>query len=325
MASNPAYAPSHPVYRVVYKVIVLLVVVVPLLATALAIGLLWQRAVHTLDLVLLGVMYALVAFGVTVGYHRMLTHRSFRAHPAVKLALLILGSMAFEGPAIEWAATHTKHHARSDREGDPHSPIEGFFHAHLGWIFRDGDADPKQYCRHLLTDRIVMFVSKTFLLWAVLSLAIPFAIGLLIGGWPLAWSGLLWGGLVRMFLTHHVTWSVNSVCHTFGRRAFETTDRSRNEWIVGLLAFGEGWHNNHHAFPRSAFHGLRWWQFDVSGYLIWTLERLRLARDVYRVPPALLARRSARAAAGAVTLTTASEPGAEDDAVEDTVLAERAG
>jgi stearoyl-CoA desaturase (Delta-9 desaturase) len=296
VASIPTYVQSNPVYRVVNKTVILLVVLIPLLATALAIRLLWQRAVHVQDLYLLAAMYAFVALGVTVGYHRMLTHRSFRAHPAVKLLLLILGSMAFEGPAIEWAATHTKHHARSDREGDPHSPVDGFFHAHLGWIFRDADADPMVYCRHLLSDRIVTFVSKTFLLWALLSLAIPFGIGWLVGGWALALTGLLWGGLVRMFLTHHVTWSVNSVCHTFGRREFETVDRSRNEWIVGLLAFGEGWHNNHHAFPRSAFHGLHWWQFDVSGYLIWTLERLGLVRDVYRVPPSLLIQRAAKKA-----------------------------
>lgn len=296
MASTPAYVQSNPFYRVVYKTTILLIVLIPLIATALALRLLWQRAVHAPDLILLAVMYALVALGVTVGYHRMLTHRSFRAHMVVKLLLLILGSMAFEGPAIQWAATHTKHHARADREGDPHSPVDGFFHAHLGWIFHDGDADPRVYCRHLLNDRIVTFLSKTFLLWAVLSLALPFGVGWLIGGWDFALTGMLWGGLVRMFLTHHVTWSVNSVCHTFGRREFETTDRSRNEWIVGLLAFGEGWHNNHHAFPRSAFHGLHWWQFDVSSYIIWMLERLGLARDVYRIPAAVVTQRAAKVA-----------------------------
>ena len=296
MASTPTSVQSNPFYRAVYKTTILLVVLIPLVATALALRLLWQRVVHAPDLIVLAVMYALVALGVTVGYHRMLTHRSFRAHPVVKLLLLILGSMAFEGSAIEWAATHTKHHARADREGDPHSPVDGFFHAHLGWIFRDGDADPRVYCRHLLKDSIVTFVSKTFLLWAIVSLAIPFGIGWLMGGWALALTCLLWGGLVRMFLTHHVTWSVNSVCHTFGRREFETTDRSHNEWIVGLLAFGEGWHNNHHAFPRSAFHGLHWWQFDVSSYVIWTLERLGLARDVYRIPAIVVAQRAAKIA-----------------------------
>ncbi|WIG61410.1 MAG: fatty acid desaturase [Ktedonobacterales bacterium] len=299
----PRSTVSNTLSNALFKGVILLVVTVPLLATLLAIRLLWLRAVHPTDLVLLAVMYAFIAFGVTVGYHRMLTHRSFRPHPAVKLVLLILGSMAFEGPALEWAATHTKHHAQSDREGDPHSPVEGFFHAHIGWIFRDSTADPKVYARHLMSDKIVMFVSRTFLLWALLSLAIPFAVGGLLGGWPGALTGLLWGGLVRMFLTHHVTWSVNSVCHTFGRRMFETVDRSRNEWVVGLLAFGEGWHNNHHAFPRSAFHGLRWWQFDFSGYLIWALERLGLVTDVYRIPPALLARQAAKAKSLAVPAT----------------------
>ncbi len=268
---------------VVKKVIVLFVVTVPLLATALAIVLLWQRAVHWSDLALLAVMYTLIALGVTVGFHRMLTHRSFQPHPVVKCVLLILGSMSFEGAALEWAATHIKHHAQSDRPGDPHSPVEGFFHAHIGWLFGDL-ADPNIYCRHLLKDKQIVFISRTSLLWSVLALLIPFAIG--------GWSGLLWGGLVRMFLTHHITWSVNSVCHTFGKREFETNDRSRNEWVVGLLAFGEGWHNNHHAFPRSAFHGLHWWQFDLSGYLIWTLERFGLAHDVYRVSPALRARQT---------------------------------
>jgi stearoyl-CoA desaturase (Delta-9 desaturase) len=270
----------------VYKAIVLVVVIVPLLATALAIGLLWQRAAHWSDVILLASMYTLVAFGVTVGYHRMLTHRSFRPNPVVKLFLLILGSMSLEGPAIDWAATHIKHHAQADHEGDPHSPVHGFFHAHMGWIFDSEQADPNVYCRNLVNDRMVVFASRTFIVWSLLALAIPFALG--------GWSGLLWGGLVRIFLTHHVTWSVNSVCHTFGKREFETNDLSRNEWIVGLLGFGEGWHNNHHAFPRSAFHGLHWWQFDFSGYVIWTLERFGLAREVYRVTPELLARRSAR-------------------------------
>ncbi len=264
------------------KIVILLVVTIPFLATLFAIWLLWDRAVNATDLKLLVVMYSLVALGVTVGFHRMLTHRSFRPHPIVKFILLVLGSMALEGTALSWAATHIKHHAHSDREGDPHSPVDGFWHAHFGWLFKSDYGDPNVYCLNLVKDPIVVFVSRTFLLWVVLSLLIPFAIG--------GWTGLLWGGLVRIFLTHHVTWSVNSVCHTFGKREFETKDQSRNEWIVGLLAFGEGWHNNHHAFPRSAFHGLHWWQFDLSGYIIWTLERFGLARDVYRVPSILRAR-----------------------------------
>ena len=264
------------------KIVILLVVTVPFLATLFAIWQLWDRAVNATDLTLLAVMYSLVALGVTIGFHRMLTHRSFRPNPIVKFILLVLGSMAMEGSALSWAATHIKHHANSDREGDPHSPVDGFWHAHFGWLFKSDYVDPNVYCRNLVKDPVVVFVSRTFLLWVVLSLLIPFAIG--------GWTGLLWGGLVRIFLTHHVTWSVNSVCHTFGKREFETKDQSRNEWIVGLLAFGEGWHNNHHAFPRSAFHGLHWWQFDLSGYIIWTLERFGLARDVYRVPSLLRAR-----------------------------------
>lgn len=272
-----------------YRAAILTVVVAPLIGVILAIRLLWQSAVSWTDLLLMLVMYSLIALGVTVGFHRMLTHRSFTPHPVVKFILLVLGSMAFEGPALSWAATHIKHHAVSDREGDPHSPTEGFFHAHLGWLFTKQMEDPNVYCRHLVKDPIINFVSRTFILWAALSLVIPFAIG--------GWHGLLWGGLVRMFLTHHVTWSVNSVCHTFGKRPYETNDASRNEWIVGLLAFGEGWHNNHHAFPRSAIHGLRWWQFDLSGILIVTLEKLGLAKDVYRIPPDLMERRAARTAA----------------------------
>ncbi len=284
----------NTVAQLLYKAVVLFVVVVPLVATVLAIVLLWQRAVHWSDLALLAAMYVLVAIGVTVGYHRMLTHRSFVPHPVVKAILLILGSMALEGNAIQWTATHTKHHALADRPGDPHSPLDGFFHAHLGWVFAKDNADPRKYCRHLLQDRLVVFVSRTHLLWVVIAMAIPFAVGGALGGWAGALTGLLWGGLVRQFLTHHVTWSVNSVCHTFGKRAFETMDASRNEWIVGLLAFGEGWHNNHHAFPRSAFHGLRWWQFDLAGYVIRLFERLGLASEVYRVSPAMQAIRSAR-------------------------------
>jgi stearoyl-CoA desaturase (Delta-9 desaturase) len=258
------------------RYIVLFFVIVPFLATLFAIWLLWERAVHWSDLILLVSGYTLVVLGVGMGFHRMLTHRSFRPHPVVKILLLMLGSMGLEGPALDWAATHLKHHARADQEGDPHSPLEGLFHAHIGWVLHDFSSEPQIYCRSLMTDPIVSFMSRMFGLWVILSLVIPFALG--------GWTGLLWGGLVRIFLVHHVTWSVNSICHTFGRRAFETKDLSRNEWIVGLLAFGEGWHNNHHAFPRSAFHGLRWWQFDLSGYLIWLLERLGLVQEVYRVP-----------------------------------------
>ena len=250
---------------ILHKGTVLFAVVAPFLATIYAVYLLWNWAVSWPDLVLLLVMYVPISLGVTAGFHRMLTHRSFQAQPVVSGDHPDLGSMAVEGAAITWAANHLKHHALADKPGDPHSPVDGMFHAHLGWLFGDDDADPNVYCRHLLKDPVVVFVDK-FLLWVLLSLLIPFAIG--------GWTGLLWGGLVRMFLVHHITWSVNSVCHTFGRRAYETTDRSRNQWTVGLLAMGEGWHNNHHAFPRSAIHGLDRWQFDMSAWVIETLEQV---------------------------------------------------
>ena len=265
------------------KVLVLLMVVGPFLATAFAIVQLWDRAASWLDVALLFGLYVPISIGVTAGFHRMLTHRSFRAHPVVRAALLILGSMAVEGPPIHWAANHLKHHALADRSGDPHSPVHGLLHAHLGWLLSDDQADPEVYCRALLGDPVVVFVNRLFPVWAVLGLIIPFAVG--------GWTGLLWGGIVRMFFVHHVTWSVNSVCHTFGRRAYETTDRSRNQWTVGLLAMGEGWHNNHHAFPRSAVHGLDAWQLDVSAWAIAALEWLRLVTDVQRITPEALARK----------------------------------
>jgi stearoyl-CoA desaturase (Delta-9 desaturase) len=265
------------------KALVLTIVLAPFLATAFAMVQLWERAVSWRDLALLAVLYIPISLGVTAGFHRMLTHRSFKAHPAARFVILVLGSMAVEGAAIGWAANHLKHHALSDQPGDPHSPVDGLVHAHLGWLFNLDQADPTIYCRSLLRDRVVVFVDRTFPLWVVLSLVIPFAIG--------GWTGLLWGGLVRMFFVHHVTWSVNSVCHTFGRRAFATTDRSRNQWTVGLLGMGEGWHNNHHAFPRSAVHGLDRWQLDVSAWVIAALERLRLATDVQRIAPEAIARK----------------------------------
>ena len=273
-------------YTIVNKIAMLIVVVLPLLAAVFAIRMLWERAVTWSDIALLFASYSCTALGITVGYHRMLTHRSFRPQPIIKFILLAFGSMGVEGPALEWASTHIKHHALADREGDPHSPLDGFLHAHLGWMFHERAADPNIYCRNLVNDAMVVFFTRTFFLWVALSLLIPYLVG--------GWEGLLWGGLVRIFLLHHVTWSVNSVCHTFGKRDFETPDVSRNEWLIGLLSFGEGWHNNHHAFPRSAFHGLHWWQVDCSGYIITLLERLGLVHEVYRVSPQQLARRSMR-------------------------------
>jgi stearoyl-CoA desaturase (delta-9 desaturase) len=267
----------------VARALIITLTVGPLVAMVVAIMQLWQRYVVGKDLALLGGMYLAVAMGVTIGYHRYLTHRAFRAPTWLKMLLLILGSMSVEGPALGWASTHLEHHARSDREGDPHSPLQGFFHAHLGWIIDGFNSNPSKYGPWLQDDPVVMFATRTFWLWVILSLAIPFAID--------GWRGLIWGGLVRIFLVQHVTWSVNSVCHVFGKRPFKTGDRSTNNWIVGLLGGGEGWHNNHHAFQRSAFHGLFWYQFDLSGVIIRLLELTHIISEVQRVEPALIRKR----------------------------------
>lgn len=267
---------SDDAAEVLHKVRVATLVVLPLLGTVGAVILLWNRHIFPKDLAIFFGMYLATSLGVTVGYHRMLAHRSFEGPSWLRGLLLILGCMAFEGRPDTWAATHIKHHAHSDEEGDPHSPLDGFWHAHFGWLFsRENFPEPKEYAPHLLEDPVVQFVSEREKLWYALSLAIPFLLG--------GWTGLVWGGGVRIFLLTHVTWSVNSVCHCFGRRPFETSDESRNHWVVGLLGFGEGWHNNHHAFPTSAFHGLHWWQFDLSGVLIRIFEKLGFVWKVQRV------------------------------------------
>ncbi len=269
------------------KAVLLVIVLAPLVGTVGAIALLWQHLVTWRDVAILLGMYLITGLGITIGYHRMLTHRSFEAHPAIRFTFLALGAMAVEGPALTWASNHIKHHATTDTADDPHSPLAGFFHAHMGWFITGPNADLDTYGAWLRKDRMVVFISRTFFVWAVLGFVLPYLLG--------GWTGVLWGGLVRVFLTHHVTWSVNSVCHTFGARPFDTGDMSRNQWLVGLLAFGEGWHNNHHAFPRSAFHGLRWWQFDLSAYVIRVLERVGLVWKVWRIPAARLAEKTGAA------------------------------
>jgi stearoyl-CoA desaturase (delta-9 desaturase) len=258
------------------KIVVLAIVVLPFIATIYGMTMLWQRYVTGVDVALMLIFYVLSGLGITVGFHRLLTHKSFETRTPIKTALLMMGCLALEGDPMTWASTHIQHHAHSDGEDDPHSPLEGLWHSHVGWLFGKKN-NINVYGTWLKKDPTVVWVSRTWLIWAGLGLLIP----ALIAGW----SGLIWGGLIRIFLTHHVTWSVNSICHTFGQRDYNTRDASRNNFIVGLLAFGEGWHNNHHAFPRSAFHGLRWYQIDTSGYLISALEKLGLAWNVFRVKP----------------------------------------
>ncbi len=268
------------------KLILLALVWLPIIGVVSAIALLWNRWVNWVDLTLFLTMYTVCAFGITLGFHRMLTHKAFQAHPWVKTFFLISGSMAMQGPALHWAATHTQHHANSDDEGDPHSPLKSLWHAHVGWILNDFKPDIQKYAGAMLKDPIIVFVHNTFWLWVFVGLAIPSLIGAgaahLIGqsAWFGALTGLIWGGFVRLFFNQHVTWAVNSICHTFGSRQFETTDESRNNFLFGILAMGEGWHNNHHAFPRSARHGMSWKQPDPSAWAIWLMEKLGLIKDV---------------------------------------------
>ena len=259
---------------------------------ALAFGgwLAWGGSLHWQDLIVLAVTYTLTGLGITVGFHRLFTHRSFKTTRTMRALLAVLGSMAVEGPLIDWVATHRKHHRFSDHPGDPHSPhtddapgwrgaLRGLGHAHVGWIFRGKDiANPARYAKDLLADRDLRFISRTFPLWVAVGLAVPFGLGVALTG-TLAGglTGLLWGGAVRIFLLHHVTFSINSLCHFFGRRPFATRDQSRNLAWLAPLAFGEAWHNNHHAFPTSARHGLSRWQLDPGAWLISGLERCHLA------------------------------------------------
>jgi len=286
--------PMDPKTSLGYKAAVLVIVVVPFIATIYAIRLLGERFVTPTDIALMLSLYVISGLGITIGYHRLLTHRSFETVTPLRALFLIMGSMAVEGPAISWASMHIKHHAHSDQEDDPHSPLEGLWHSHIGWMFGDTPVNIQKYGSWLQKDPLVMLISKTFFVWVGLGLLIPMVIGGLVNGWQGVWMGLLWGGLVRIFITHHITWSVNSICHTFGNRMFHTSDRSYNNWIVGLLAFGEGWHNNHHAFPRAAFHGMRWWQFDLSAYIIRTLAKIGLVWNVWQPTPEMQEKRSTK-------------------------------
>ncbi len=278
------------------KALVVTFVVLPFVAAIWAVVQLWGNHVGPLDIGLLVGMWVFTGMGISVGYHRMLTHKAFQAHTAVKGVLLSLAAMAFQGRPADWAATHARHHARADKEGDPHSPLDGAIHAHFGWLVRDRFVRTGPVHARLLEDPAVAWVERTYVFWLVASFAIPFAIGgLVTGTWMGAMEGLLWGGLVRVFLGHHITWSVNSIAHMFGTRPYETQDEARNNAIVALLGFGEGWHNNHHAFPRAAFLGHTWWQVDPGRWLIRTMEKLGWVWDVWMPDDQVREQRRARA------------------------------
>ncbi len=309
----------------VHKLVNLLGVGLPPIALITAIVLLWHKAIGPLELSIMAGSYLATALGITLGYHRHFTHRSFQTFTPVRALLAVLGSMAAEGSVITWVADHRKHHAFTDQEGDPHSPhlsgpglvgaVKGLWHAHCGWLFESvGTAERQRFAPDLMKDRTIRVIDKLFGLWIFLTFAIPAALGYLIGGslWS-ALMGLLWGGLVRVLLLHHVTWSINSVCHFFGRRRFAIEDESRNVFWLAPFSMGEAWHHNHHAFPTSAFHGLKLGErlADPTGLLILAMERIGLVWNVVRVSPE---RQAAKLAAKAQVVRMVA--GAAKDAVQ---------
>ncbi len=300
----------------IHKIGNLVGVAVPPLCVVVAIIVLWNHAIGPLELSLMVGLYVITALGITLGFHRMFTHRAFEASRAFRAVVAVLGSMAVEGSVITWVADHRKHHAFTDIEGDPHSPhlagpgflgaIKGLWHAHIGWLFETvGTAERERFAPDLVKDRALQVVDKLFFLWVALGLVIPFALGWLIGGGVgTALTALLWGGLVRVFLLHHVTWSINSVCHFFGRKRFDIDDESRNVFWLAPFSMGEAWHHNHHAFPTSAFHGLRFWErlADPTGLVIALLEKVGLVWNVVRVSPDRQAAKTLPSTRGSKTL-----------------------
>ncbi|MGH2783106.1 MAG: acyl-CoA desaturase [Thermoleophilaceae bacterium] len=287
------------------RIITGIVTAAPVLALGFVAWQVWGDFLRWSDAVVFGLMYLATGLGVTVGFHRHFTHRSFKTSRPVRAALAVLGSAAIEGPIISWVADHRKHHTFSDQEGDPHSPhvghgdgwrgaLKGLAHAHVGWLFIHTHRGARnRYAGDLIDDPMVSFVDRTFLVWAIGGLVASFALGYAIGGsFYAGLTGLLWGGAVRMLVVHHVTYSINSLCHFFGRRRFATEDESRNLLWLSIITFGESWHNNHHAFPTSAMHGMRRWELDPSALVIRAMERAGLAWDVVRVEPERQARKA---------------------------------
>jgi stearoyl-CoA desaturase (delta-9 desaturase) len=282
-------------------------VLVPFLALAVAVPSLWGWGLTWTDVAISAVLYVISGLGITVGYHRYFTHGSFKAERPLRIALAVAGSTAVQGPVVQWVADHRRHHAFSDRQGDPHSPwrygddtralLKGMFHAHVGWLFDRQQTNPARYAPDLLKDSALRRTSRLFVVWAFLGLAVPaVAGGLLTGSWAGAWSAFFWAGLVRVAVLHHVTWSINSLCHTIGARPFTARDRSTNFWPMAVLSFGESWHNLHHADPTCARHGVLPGQVDISARLIWAFEKLGWARDVKWPDPVRLAAKRRQAA-----------------------------
>ena len=281
-------------------------VIVPFLAFLAAVPVAWGWGMGWTDVVLFVVFYYVSGLGITIGYHRLFTHGSFKANRPLRIGLAIAGSMAIEGPVIRWVADHRRHHAYSDRDGDPHSPwrygettgalMKGLFWAHLGWMFDEMHTNRDKYTPDLMRDKDVRFVDKLFPVWLLLSLLLPPAIaGLISMSWSAALSAFFWASLVRIFLLHHVTWSINSICHMIGERPFQARDKSANFWPLAVLSFGESWHNMHHADPTAARHGVLRGQLDTSARIIWFFERFGWATNVRWPKPERLEKLRAQA------------------------------
>jgi stearoyl-CoA desaturase (delta-9 desaturase) len=273
------------------QVAVYVFVIVPLLALLAAVPFAWGWGLGWTDVVLALVFYVISGLGITVGYHRYFTHGSFKANRPLRIALAVAGSLAMQGPVIDWVADHRRHHAFSDKEGDPHSPwlfgtgpaalARGFWHSHMGWLFERDQTNEQRFTPDLLADRDIARVDRLFVMWSVATLLVPAVLGgLLTWSWWGAITAFFWAGLVRVALLHHVTWSINSICHMFGSRPFASRDRSANVWWLALLSFGESWHNLHHADPTCARHGVQRGQVDISARVIRIFERLGWAHSV---------------------------------------------
>ena len=288
--------------------LVIAFMIIPVVALVAAVMLTWGWGITLLDVVIATIAYFGTGLGVTVGFHRHFTHKSFKATRPMKVALAITGSLAFQGSIVSWVADHRRHHAFSDKEGDPHSPwlfgtgplalVRGFYHSHTGWLFDRDKTNARRFAPDLLADRDVAAVDRQFVLLTAVSLGVPALLGgLLSWSWWGALTAFLWGGLVRVGLLHHVTWSINSICHMAGRRPFGTRDRSANVWWLAVLSFGESWHNLHHADPTCARHGVKRGQIDMSARLIWLFEKFGWVHSVRWPTPQRLERLARRSAA----------------------------
>ncbi|MDQ4124427.1 MAG: acyl-CoA desaturase [Actinomycetota bacterium] len=306
VADSPA--PSAPGVRLLepkmvrlQRRLVLAVTIFPFAGFVAAVWSLWGTGLTMVDASLFLFFYVFTGLGITVGFHRYLTHGGFETVPWLRAALAIAGSMAIQGSVIAWVSDHRRHHAFSDRPGDPHSPhldegpgvkgvLKGLWHAHMGWLFKEELTSPQRWAPDLYKDPTMRWIDKYFPVWAVLSFTLPPLAGFaLTGTLRGAVTAFLWASLARIFLLHHVTWSINSICHFYGNRPYKTTDFSTNNWMLSIISFGESWHNNHHAFPTSAVHGIGRGQVDPSGGVIRLLQKLRLVRDVKVVTPKQLA------------------------------------